>query len=196
VWEGGTGEPMTSVDERFRREDIGGVMAQATDIGVAILIGLAASLQVALLGALGRGRGPSEGVWISLLGTVTGFAILSGLRAARGGPVLAPPFDRAGVLVLVALGTGGLLALAMRGSVPGFAVTGLLALPFLFGASVLGPRLGIGLYLASVIAGQLVGGVVLDHIGAFGAEARHVDVVRIAGVAALLAGVALIRGAH
>ncbi len=187
---------MTNAAERLRRGGIGGVMAQATDIGVAILIGLAASLQVALLGALGRGRGPSEGVWISLLGTVTGFAILSGLRALRSGPALAAPFDRVGVLALVALATGGLLALALRGSAPGFAATGLLALPFLFGASVLGPRLGIGLYLGAVIAGQLVGGVVLDHIGAFGAEARHVDAMRIAGVAALLVGVGLIRGAR
>ena len=169
-------------------------MTQAVYLGLAMLIGATASLQVALLGAMSRGRSASEGVWVSLLGTVTGFALLAGLRALRGDRALAAPFDRALVLAVIAVGFGGLLLLALRGSAPGFAVTGLLALPFLFGASLLGPRLGIGLFLAATIAGQLTGGVVLDHLGAFGAAVRPVDPVRIAGVAALLVGVVLVRG--
>lgn len=163
-------------------------------LAVAVLIGGGLSLQASLIGAISRARGPAEAVWLSLLGSVLGVALLAVARAARGERVLAAPFDRVGVVVAAALGFGGLAALAARGSAAPFAATGLLALPFLFGAAVLGPRLGIGLYLAAAIAGQLIGGVALDHVGAFGAEARRLDVARAIGVMALLIGVALVRG--
>jgi transporter family-2 protein len=66
--------------------------------------------------------------------------------------------------------------------------------PYLVAAAYLAPRIGVGLFLAGVIAGQLGGGVLLDHVGAFGVAARPVDAVRILGVVALLAGVVLVRG--
>jgi transporter family-2 protein len=73
-------------------------------------------------------------------------------------------------------------------------VTGLLAMPYLLAASYLAPRIGVGLFLAALIAGQLGGGVILDHLGAFGAETRPIDAIRVIGVAALIAGVVLVRG--
>lgn len=172
-------------------------MAQWIAVGLAILVGMVSTLQVAMLAAMGRGRGPAEGVWVSMLGTLTGLAILvllSELRLLRGGPTLAKPFDRPLVLVSVIAIAGMLLTLAVQGNAPGFAMTGLLALPFLFGATVLGPRLGIGLFLGAVIAGQLIAGVVFDHYGFFGAPPHPIDLTRVIGVAALLIGVALIRG--
>jgi transporter family-2 protein len=82
----------------------------------------------------------------------------------------------------------------VRGIAPYFALAGLLAIPLLVGAGFLGPQLGIGLYLSSVVAGQLICSVALDHVGAFGIAVRHVDAGKILGVAALLVGVLLIRG--
>lgn len=167
---------------------------QAGSLVLAVMIGGGLALQTSLIGAISRGRGPVEAVWLSLLGSVMGVALLATGRAVRGERALAAPFDRVGVVAVLALGFGAVVALAARGSAAPYAATGLLALPFLFGAAVLGPRLGIGLYLAAAIAGQLIGGVALDHVGAFGAKARRLDPARAIGVVALLIGVALVRG--
>ncbi len=170
-------------------------MTQAVSVAMAVLIGCAASLQVALLGALARERGASGATLVSLLATVTALAVLLALRTALGsGPAIPWPLDRAIVLALVGAASGVLLALALRGIPPYFAITGALAVPFLLGASFLGPRLGVGLFLGAVITGQLTAGVLLDHIGAFGTEARPVDLARVAGIGALVVGVVLVRG--
>jgi hypothetical protein len=170
------------------------VESQWFALGVAVLLGSGAALQVALIGAMGRERGPAGAALVSLLASVAGLAVVLGLRAARGGPALPVPFDRPVVLAVVALAAGALLAFAVRGLPPYFALTGLPAVAFLVAAGVLGPRLGVGLFLGATIAGQLGGAVVLDHVGAFGAAARHVDAARLAGVGALLLGVVLVRG--
>ena len=94
----------------------------------------------------------------------------------------------------MALVTGVLLVMALRGLPWGFAITGLLAMPYLLAASFLAPRIGVGLFIAALIAGQLSGGVILDQIGAFGGATRPVDAVRVLGVCLLLAGVVLVRG--
>ena len=72
-----------------------------------------------------------------------------------------------------------------------YALTGVLAVPYLLAASYLAPKIGVGLFLGALITGQLAGGVVLDHLGAFGAAVRPVDAIRVLGIAALLAGVVL-----
>ena len=169
-------------------------MTQAASVAVAVLLGGTAALQVALLGAMSRERGPTEAAWTSLLGSVAALALVLAAQAVRGSPALPAPFDRPAVFAVVAVGAGALLVLALRGIAPGFAVTGTLAVPYLIGASFLAPRLGIGLFLGAIIAGQLGAAVLLDHLGAFGAVARPVDPVRIAGIAALLVGVVLVRG--
>jgi len=170
-------------------------MAQAVGIALAIGLGGTSALQVALLGAMSRGRGPAEAAWVSLLGSVLSLAAVLAARAALGAaPVLPRPFDRLWPFVLVGVAAAGLLGLGLRGIAPWFALTGMLATPYLLGASYLTPRLGIGLFLAAIIAGQLGGAVVLDHVGSFGATPRPVDGLRLAGIGLLLLGVALVRG--
>jgi transporter family-2 protein len=66
--------------------------------------------------------------------------------------------------------------------------------PYLLAASFIGPRIGLGVFLAGMIAGQLIGALGLDHVGAFGARTRSIDTVRVAGAVVLLLGVLLIRG--
>jgi transporter family-2 protein len=94
----------------------------------------------------------------------------------------------------IALVASVILAFATKGIPAYLGLTGLLAVPYLLAASFLSPRIGVGLFLAAIIAGQLLGGVVLDHVGAFGASPRPVDLPRLLGIAALIAGVVLIRG--
>jgi uncharacterized membrane protein YdcZ (DUF606 family) len=107
---------------------------------------------------------------------------------------LPPPYDAWWPFAVVFVATGVLLTWAIAGLPLFFVFTGMLAAPYLIGASYLTPRLGVGLFLGSIIAGQLLGGLLIDHFGAFGTVARPIDAMRLLGVAALFLGVVLIRG--
>jgi transporter family-2 protein len=133
------------------------------------------------------------------MATVAVFALIMAVRSSRAGAlVLSAPFDRPVVFIAVATAVAALsalgLALAMKGITNYFVLTGLFAIPLLVAAGFLGPRIGVGLFIGSVVAGQLAGSVFLDHIGAYGVPVYRVDLLRVAGVVSLLLGVALIRG--
>ena len=55
------------------------------------------------------------------------------------------------------------------------------------------PRLGAVLMLSAAVVGQMIGSVAFDHYGALGATVRPFTPMKAAGVALLLAGIALIR---
>lgn len=55
------------------------------------------------------------------------------------------------------------------------------------------PRIGVGVFTALVVTGQLVVSVALDHFGLLGLQIYPVTGPRILGVALLIAGVALIQ---
>ena len=170
-------------------------MTQIVPLAIAVLIGAGASMQTAMLGAMGRERGPVEATWTSLAATVFGVSLVLLVRSLRGDPpVFQPPLDRTEVYALAAALTGTALVLSLRGIAPYYAITGLFAIAFLFAASELTTRLGIAVFVSAVIVGQLLGAVALDQVGAFGATARAVNLTRAAGVVLLLGGLAMIRG--
>lgn len=170
-------------------------MAQLLSLGVALLIGLGFSVQASMLGAVARQRGPTEAAWMSILATAVGLAVLFGVRALRGAPPLLPaPLDRAWIYGLIAVGAGVALLLTMRNLDPYYAVTGLFGLAMIVGMGALAPRLGIALFVSALVAGQLIGGMTLDQFGAFGGAVHRVSALRVAGMGALLVGVALVRG--
>lgn len=170
-------------------------MSNAIWIAVVISLGVTQALQIALLGAMNRARGPAEAAFISILGTLAGLTLALAIRGFIGSrPALPDPLDHPTAMGAVALVSGALLALALRGLPFGYAVTGLTAVPYLLAASYLAPRIGVGLFLGALIAGQLGGGVLLDHFGVLGTATRPIDAVRVLGVAALLVGVVLVRG--
>jgi bacterial/archaeal transporter family-2 protein len=53
--------------------------------------------------------------------------------------------------------------------------------------------LGVALMVASVVVGQSVAALLIDHYGWFGVEVHRLSPLRVAGVGLLLAGVLLIR---
>lgn len=164
-------------------------------IAVSIGVGMTSSLQIAMLGAINRDRGSLEASWISMLASVGGMALLLFATATVGArPRLAHPFSGPWVFAGMAIVLLGALALAARGLPLYLAATGLLPIPYLLAAASIAPRVGLGVYLAAIIAGQLIGAVALEHIGAFGTTSRPLDALRVAGIAALLLGVMLIRG--
>jgi len=65
----------------------------------------------------------------------------------------------------------------------------------IFGLIVIGaisymiPRVGVAASITTVVAGQLLVGVILDHFGLLGASVRVLDVTRILGLVVVLVGV-------
>ena len=65
----------------------------------------------------------------------------------------------------------------------------------IFGLIVIGaisymiPRVGVAAAITTIVAGQLLVSVILDHFGLLGATVRTLDVTRILGMAVLLVGV-------
>lgn len=170
-------------------------MPQTFGVLLAVVLGVGGAMQVGLLGAMSRQRGSIEATWVSILGTVFAVSLVLAIQLARGTPLaLPPPFTSWVTFGAIVIGSGTLLTLAAAGLPGYFLLTGLFAAPYLIGASFLVPRLGVGLFLGAIIAGQLFGGLAIDHLGAFGTAARPIDAVKIAGVAALFLGVILIRG--
>jgi transporter family-2 protein len=62
------------------------------------------------------------------------------------------------------------------------------------GASVfLAPRIGAGALLCFLVAGQLLGAMVIDRFGLFGLAMRELSFGRLAGAALVLAGALMVR---
>jgi transporter family-2 protein len=130
------------------------------------------------------------------------FAALQTPTNAMLGRAVNSPVNAA--LVSFAVGTAVLLiaalalgvrpnAGAMR-SLPPYAWAGGLYGAFFVTAAVFAaPRIGLGFFIALLVAGQMGMALLLDQLGAFGLERRPVDLSRIAGAAAILLGVLLIR---
>jgi transporter family-2 protein len=161
---------------------------------LAVLVGVGAATQSALLAAMGRDKGPYEGTWINMLAAIGGLSALFVVREFSGrSPDLPAPFRNGAVFALVVLMVGGALAISVRGLDPIYAITGLFAIAYLLGIGYGAPRVGIALFVAGVTLGQLAGALAFDHAGAFGLDVRHVSVARIGGLAAVLAGVLIVR---
>jgi len=169
-------------------------MTQLLYILLALAIGLGSALQVSLVASVGRLRGPIEATWISLLATLAGVTLIFALRSLRHqAPELAAPFNGVAVFAAIGLAAGLALAVSLQGLPSYLAVTGLFGFSYLVAAAFLAPRIGIALFVSAVTAGTLLGSVALDHLGAFGAEAHRVSLLRLVGVAALFLGVVLVR---
>ena len=169
-------------------------MTQFLYVVMAMAVGVGSAVQVGLVGQMGRLRGPEEATWISVLGTVTGMALLFSVQSLRNDtPNLPSPFDTLAPFVAIAVLAAAALAIGVRGLDPYMAIAGVFGLLYLFGASFLAPRVGIALFVGAVTAGTLVASVGLDHFGAFGGVVQRISVVRVVGLVALLAGVMLLR---
>lgn len=162
---------------------------------LAFTIGFGNATQLVMISAISKSRGSVEGAFTSLVSTILGVAIILSILAIRQGNISLPqPLDRLTFYVVLGALSMVVLLLVMRGLNIYFAITGLFALPFLIGAGFIGPKIGVGLYLVIVLAGQMAGAVVHDHFGTFGGVIHRFDLLRALGIFALLTGVVLVRG--
>jgi transporter family-2 protein len=125
-------------------------------------------------------------------------AINAQLRVALGAPVLA-------ALVSFLIGTAvlALYALVARAPRPDpHAVSaapwwvwtgGIIGAVYVTLTVILVPRLGPALLFGTIIAGQMLAALALDHYGLLGVPTHPVNAGRIAGALLLIAGVVLIR---
>lgn len=170
-------------------------MEQLLYVGIAIGAGGINALQLSMLGGITRERGGFEATWISMLASLAGMALLMGIVTIVDEPPKLPaPFGHVWIYAILAVIMGASLFAAARGLPVYYVATGLTSIPYLLAAAFVGPRIGLGVYFAAIVTGQLSGSLFFDHIGAFGAATRPVDAGRVIGVGFLLLGVVLIRG--
>ena len=136
-------------------------------IFLAILGGIAVTLQGHFMGLLDRGLGTRESVFITY---------------GSGGFVAA--------LMMVASGGGNLRGWA---SVPWYSLSaGLLGLLIVGTIGYVVPRLGLAKGFTLIIASQFIVAALIDHFGLLGGAVRPLDAVRMVGMLTLLVGVWLI----
>ncbi|CAN7253025.1 DMT family transporter [Pseudoxanthomonas sp. LjRoot168] len=140
----------------------------ATGVALALFIGMLLPLQALINASLGR----------QTFGPV--FASLASFMVGTG------------VLLAWWLLTRPVFVPAALGKVPWWAWTGgVIGAVFVASATLLVPRLGAASLICLVVAGQLVGSVVLDHFGVLHPR-QPVDVVRMAGLLLVVAGAVLV----
>src|SRR3954469_14686437 len=116
----GWGSPSTSIacassataGGRWKRDEGWiSIVSDAVWIAVVVSLGVTQALQIALLGAMNRARGPAEAAYISILGTLAGLTLALTIRSLTGSrPALPAPFDHPALTGAVALVSGALLA--------------------------------------------------------------------------------------
>ena len=140
----------------------------AAAVGLAVLAGLAGSVQVAVMGRFGSRIGIVEALtFATAIQLVLSAGILVAIRGGSGGiggAFKAPPW----------MWAGGLMGLIVVGTIT-FAQ----------------PRIGATATIGILIAGQLVMGAVIDRFGLFGVDQIAISWPRAVGIGLLGIGAAL-----
>jgi transporter family-2 protein len=69
---------------------------------------------------------------------------------------------------------------------------GLLGAVFVFGTTLLAPRIGVAKMVALIMAGQVIVSLVMDHHGWLGLAVREVTPLRLGGALLVVAGVVMV----
>jgi thiamine biosynthesis protein ThiS len=157
--------------------------------------GLTAAVQILVNGDMGKERGVPEALLVSVtvtFGCAVGFMLIRFVLVGEmdlrtPGPALLYLLPVAAVALLAFLGLmGGLPWYYFLGGVAGAFIVGTIALA--------GPRVGIATTSAVLIAGQMAGAILWDHLGMLSQAKDPVDVMKILGALFIVGGVVLVRG--
>jgi thiamine biosynthesis protein ThiS len=157
--------------------------------------GLAAATQILVNGAMGEERGVPEALLVSV--TVTYGSVVLFMLARFvivGKPDLDTPWRP--LLYLLPLTVIALLAFLglMRGLEWYYFAGGLAGALIVWTVAFAGPRIGIATTSAALIAGQMVGAIMWDHLGLIGQAKDPIDALKIIGALFIVGGVLLVRG--
>jgi transporter family-2 protein len=157
--------------------------------------GIAAATQILVNGAMGEERGVPEALLVSVTVTygsavsfmLIRFALLGHLNLNTPGRPL---------FYLLPLAIIGLLAFLglMRGLEWYYFLGGLAGAFIVFTIAFAGPRIGIATTSAALIAGQMVGAILWDHLGLLAQAKDPIDALKIVGAILIVVGVVLVRG--
>jgi thiamine biosynthesis protein ThiS len=162
---------------------------------IAFGAGIAAATQILVNGAMGEERGVPEALLVSVTvtyGSAVGFmlirfALLGDLNLNTPGRPL---------FYLLPLAIIGLLAFLglMRGLEWYYFLGGLAGALIVFTVAFTGPRIGIATTSAALIAGQMVGAILWDHLGLLAQAKDPIDALKVVGALLIVGGVVLVRG--
>ncbi len=132
-----------------------------------------------------------------------GLAVQSGSNAVLGRMLGHPMWASfwqfaAGTVLIIAV------MMALRVPYPAFAATAagapwwvwigfITGSYFVVAALSLAPVIGVGGFIAALVAGQMIASLILDHYGLVGLAVRPMTLTRVAGAAFIIAGVLLIQ---
>jgi transporter family-2 protein len=72
-------------------------------------------------------------------------------------------------------------------------IGGIVGVVFVAGGVVVAPVLGVALFFVCVVAGQLLGSILADQLGAFGMQVKPLNPTKLLGLGLVLAGAALVQ---
>ena len=157
--------------------------------------GIAAAIQILVNGALGEERGVPEALMVSVTVTygsvvlfmLVRFAFMGELNLNTPGRPLFYLLPLAFVALLAFLGLmGGLQWYYFLGGLAGALIVSTLAFA--------GPRIGIATSSAALIAGQMAGAILWDHLGLLAQPKDPIDALKVIGALLIVGGVVLVRG--
>ncbi len=140
----------------------------ALAVGLAVLAGIAGSVQVAVMGSFGE-----------RIGTLEALAFATAVQLAL----------TLSALLVVRHSLSGFAA-GFR-EPPWLWVGGLMGAFIVFTITLVAPKLGVAAAIGLIIAGQLIMGAAIDRFGLFGLERIGLTWPRVLGIALLAAGAAL-----
>lgn len=143
----------------------------------------ALALMVIVAGAATALQPPTNALLVKPMGSPVGAALVS---FAVGTAVLAAAY---------ALGPARPALAAARGLPAHALLGGVYGALFVAVAAYSAPRLGVGVTLTTLVAGQLLAAMLIDHFGLFGIVPRSLGWQRGLGFALVVAGVLLVRRA-
>jgi transporter family-2 protein len=121
------------------------------------------------------------------LGRALGFRVAAAAASFVSGAIVL-------VAISFAISQAQGVAIAWREPPPWLLVTGgLLGAAYVTSVIILTPKLGTAATMAFIVAGQLLAGLLIDHLGLFNLAVREITLGRAAGAVLLLAGALLIR---
>jgi transporter family-2 protein len=86
---------------------------------------------------------------------------------------------------------GGALA-PLKDVQPVLLTAGALGACLVFAIAWLIPQIGVGPVMITLLAGQVIGGLVMSHFGWLGSPVNPISLMKIVGVAAMIGGAALV----
>lgn len=136
-----------------------------------------------------------------MLAAGVGIPVLAALNAQLGARISSPP-AAAMILFAVALTAALLVTLLTTGTGPLAAapaqpkhlfLAGLCVAFYVISITTIAPKFGVGNAVFFVLVGQMIAAALIDHFGLFGAQIKPMTWPRGAGIACMMAGVALIQ---